>query len=119
MEGVRGLAAWRWLFIIMGAITVGAGIGVIFLLPDFPHNTSKLWFTKEQLAVAEQRLKEDVGDVEDDGPAPTPFTGFIMAVKDIKVWILTIMLFAVTLGCSFNAFCFYHPTVVLLRFGTL
>lgn len=94
MEGVRDIAAWRWLFIIMGAITVGVGIGVMFLLPDFPENT-KVWFTHEELAVAVQRLKEDVGDTGHEEP-PSPFSGFILAAKDIKVWILTLMLFAVS-----------------------
>lgn len=37
MDGKRNISAWRWLYIIEGAITVLFGIIVCFLLPDFPE----------------------------------------------------------------------------------
>jgi sugar phosphate permease len=36
MDGLRGLEAWRWMFLIEGAITVVAGAIAIFVLPDYP-----------------------------------------------------------------------------------
>lgn len=38
MSGTLGLAAWRWMFIIEGAITVVGGIIALFLLPDYPSS---------------------------------------------------------------------------------
>lgn len=39
MEGVAGLASWRWLFIIEGIATVVIAFGCIWALPNYPHNT--------------------------------------------------------------------------------
>jgi len=36
MDGARGLEAWRWMFIIEGALTVFAGGLAVFILPDYP-----------------------------------------------------------------------------------
>lgn len=36
MNGTGGLASWRWLFILEGAITVAAAIVSMFILPDYP-----------------------------------------------------------------------------------
>lgn len=108
MEGVRGLAAWRWLFIIEGAVTVFVGFCVMYLLPDFPHNTTR-FYSEEEKAVAVQRLAEDAGETDIEGENGGAWRGFILCVLDPKVWILTFMLFAAVLGLSFNAF---FPTIV-------
>lgn len=42
MEGKMGLSAWRWLYIIEGAVTVVMGIVVCLFLPDFPQTWRKL-----------------------------------------------------------------------------
>ena len=46
MDGRLGMSAWRWLYIIEGAITVAMGIVVCFFLPDFPQTWKSL--TAEQ-----------------------------------------------------------------------
>lgn len=109
MEGVHGIRAWRWLFIIEGVITVGVGLLMMMLLPDFPHNTTT-FFSKEEREIAVQRLTEDTGESDIEGEmGGTPWQGFILSVKDPKVWLLTLMLFGAVLGCAFNAF---FPTIV-------
>lgn len=37
LAGERGLAAWQWLYIIEGVITVALGLTITVILPDFPH----------------------------------------------------------------------------------
>ncbi|KAI7640632.1 MFS transporter, partial [Hortaea werneckii] len=37
MDGKLGLSAWRWLFIIEGAITVAIAAIAFFILPNFPR----------------------------------------------------------------------------------
>lgn len=120
MEGVHGIRAWRWLFILIGAITVGCGFLIMLILPDFPHSTKKWFFTEEELKVAVQRLEEDAGssDVEGQGEdGNTPFKGFVLAVKDPKVWMLTFMLFAAVTGLAFNAF--FPSLVKTLGYGKI
>lgn len=109
MNGVHGLAGWRWLFILEGAITTGVGLVVMVILPDFPHNTATWLFTQQELDVATLRLAEDAGETDVESENGTPWQGFVMSIKDIKVWVLTIMLFGGVTGLSFNIFM---PSIV-------
>ncbi len=75
MAGVRGLGAWRWLFIIEGAITVSEQSGysselaniwkvaIAFaanmIMPNFPRTTK--WLKEDEKAMAVWRLEEDIG----------------------------------------------------------
>lgn len=108
MDHVAGLRAWRWLFIIEGVATVVVAIAAIFILPDMPKTTS--WLTEEQRELASWRLEEDIG--QDDWTSSSEqsfFSGFILAVKDIKVWILTLLLFCIVFSGSVTNF---FPSVV-------
>jgi MFS family permease len=95
MDGELGLRAWRWLFIIEGVITVAVALVAFFILPNFPRTTT--WLTEEEAALAVWRLEEDIG--QDDWTASEDqslFHGFILALKDIKMWVLV----STTLGSS-------------------
>lgn len=87
MDGTRGLRAWRWLFIIEGAITIVIAIFAFFILPDFPRTTT--WLNKEEMALATWRLEEDIG--QDDwvnSEEQTMWHGFKLALEDVKTWVL-------------------------------
>ena len=93
LDGAKGLAAWRWLFIIEGVITIFIACIAFFILPNLPRTTS--WLTEEQRQLAIWRLDEDIG--EDDwlgSQAQTFFHGFKLAMADVKTWILV---------CAFTA----------------
>ncbi|KAL0936758.1 tartrate transporter [Colletotrichum truncatum] len=110
MQGVLGHAAWRWLFWIEGAITMGVAISAAFILPDLPTNSRG--FTEEELYVAQLRMTEDVGEADADTDDMGPMDGLIMAVKDVKIYIMMLTFTAYVVGLSFNAF---FPTLT----GTL
>jgi MFS family permease len=38
MDGVRGYAGWRWIFILEGCLTCVVSFAFFFLLPDFPES---------------------------------------------------------------------------------
>jgi sugar phosphate permease len=63
MQGSLGRAAWRWLFYIEGALTVGVAIVAIFILPDFPSTTK--WLTPAERRLAELRMEEDAKAVDE------------------------------------------------------
>ncbi|CAK7234361.1 hypothetical protein SCUCBS95973_008909 [Sporothrix curviconia] len=70
LDGSHGIAGWRWIFIIEGAITVGfAFIGYVFVLP-FPDQmlaSAKTGpFTREELEVILDRVERDPGDTDPD-----------------------------------------------------
>jgi MFS family permease len=127
MEGVLGHEAWRWLYWIEGAATMVIAISAIFILPDLPHNSRG--FTEEERAVAVLRMTEDVGEgtflipflalrwlrqywetmliiytADEDSSEQSPWAGLVMAVKDLKIYVMMLTFTAYVVGLSFNAF---------------
>jgi len=114
MEGVRGIRAWRWLFYIEGAISILVGFLAMWALPDYPNNTR--WITPAERHLAQARLAEDAGEADKDGTTDSMWSGFKMAMKDIKVSIFAVMTMSQLLGLSFVNF---FPTLTAtLGFST-
>jgi MFS family permease len=108
LDGAQGLRAWRWLFLIEGAITVVVAFAAFFILPDFPRTTK--WLSEEELALATWRLEEDIG--QDDwvnSEEQTMWHGFKLALMDSKMWVLLALLFGNVSAASVTNF---FPTVV-------
>lgn len=116
MDGLHGLSAWRWLFILEGVITIGVAAVAFFVLPDFPRTTR--WLTEEERQLAVWRLQEDIG-VDDWTSAEEqhPLNGFKMALADGKTWLLMLILTCVVSSASVTNF---FPSVVkTLGYGTI
>ena len=58
MEGAAGLRAWRWLFIVEGAVTIAVAAVAVFILPDYPSSTR--WLKSSQLS---SRLRKHSGPI--------------------------------------------------------
>ncbi|KAL4259097.1 MFS transporter superfamily protein [Pleurotus pulmonarius] len=100
MEGKLGHSAWRWLFFLEGSITVFLAIFGMFVLPDFPSNSSS-WLTPAEKAVAELRMEEEArGHQKSVGY----MQGFILAISDWKVWWLSTIMGLIQLSLSFMTF---------------
>lgn len=102
MQGTLGHAAWRWLFWIEGSVTMFLAILAAFILPDLPHNARG--FTEEERQVAQLRMLEDVGEADTDGDNLTATDGLMMALKDVKIYVMMFTFVAYVVGLSFNAF---------------
>lgn len=90
MDGYRGLRAWKWLFILEGAITIGIAVGAYFVLPNFPRTTS--WLTEEERQLAAWRLEEDIGEDDwVDSKDQTFWQGAKMAFMDIKTYVMVFL----------------------------
>ncbi|KAF2722420.1 MFS general substrate transporter [Polychaeton citri CBS 116435] len=59
MDGLRGYAGWRWIFIIEGGLTVFVSFFFYFLLPDFPEESK--WLSSDEKAYVTARLRADQG----------------------------------------------------------
>lgn len=86
LDDVCGLAGWRWLFILQGAVTFAIAIVGYFILPDFPHTTR--WLTQEERDLAHNRMELDT--VANKGETST-WKGFKQASKDPMVWVFAMM----------------------------
>ncbi|KAK5128829.1 hypothetical protein LTR85_000162 [Meristemomyces frigidus] len=116
LDGAQGLPAWRWLFIIEGVITIAIAAVAFFILPNFPRTTK--WLSEEERQLAVWRLQEDIG-VDDwtSSEEQSFWHGFALAAKDIKVWILMVMLLGIVSSGSVTNF---FPSVVkTLGYGNI
>ncbi|KAL1736843.1 major facilitator superfamily domain-containing protein [Schizophyllum commune] len=57
MDGIGGLAGWRWIFILEGIVTILFALGAAFILPA--DLQSAKFFTDEERAHALRRMKAD------------------------------------------------------------
>ncbi|KAF4922841.1 putative transporter [Colletotrichum viniferum] len=111
MDGAGGLAGWKWLFILQGAVTFVIAVVGYFLLPDFPQNTR--WLTQEERDLAYNRMELDT--VANKGETST-WNGLKQAAKDPMVWIFCAM---AHMHLAANGFKNFFPTVVqTLGLGT-
>lgn len=81
---------------------MAVAISAAFILPDLPQNSRG--FTEEELLVAQLRMTEDVGEVDEDDPNQGAFDGLFMALKDVKIYLMMLTFTAYVVGLSFNAF---------------
>ncbi|OAA66556.1 MFS transporter [Niveomyces insectorum RCEF 264] len=112
LEGARGLEAWRWLFIIEGSITIFIALCSFLVLPDWPSTTR--WLSPTERAVAEWRLIEDAGQIDEDDERWG--YGFRLAFRDWRLYVFALMFFCLQVTTAVSNF---FPTVVsTLGFNT-
>ncbi|GAQ09820.1 uncharacterized transporter C1683.12 [Aspergillus lentulus] len=107
LDGNRGLSAWRWLYIIEGAISVFLGFIAWYLLPDFPENWRALSPEMKHVAIRRMALQAAESDL-DEGNASSQLTGLKLAFADPKLY-----LFAGIYICMVGSFGFtnFFPTL--------
>lgn len=85
LDQVAGIAGWRWLFILQGAVTFVIAILGYFILPDTPLTTK--WLTPEERQLAHSRIEMDTTQNQGDSGV---WTGLRQAVSDPMVWIFAV-----------------------------
>jgi len=58
LDGVGGMAGWRWLFIIDGCISLPLSIAGYFMFPGLPASRKPWWLTEEQHLLAKRRMRD-------------------------------------------------------------
>ncbi|KAE8356817.1 major facilitator superfamily domain-containing protein [Aspergillus coremiiformis] len=107
LQGHRGIAAWQWLYIIEGSITMVVGLTVAVLLPDFP-DTWKL-LSPEMKHVANRRLAIEAAEADiDEAGKMSQVKGLKLAFSDIKTYALAIAYMSITGASGFQN---YFPTL--------
>jgi len=88
MDGVGGLAGWKWLFIIEGIPAVLLGIAAFWVLPDGPEDATFL--TEDERRLVRARIASERREKEQRHLLP--------ALKDPRVLILALAQFGFTAG---------------------
>jgi ACS family tartrate transporter-like MFS transporter len=88
MNGVAGIAGWKWLFILEGLPTVLLGIAVLWILADRPEEAK--WLREEERRIIRERIESERREKE--------MRKLLSALKDVRVLILAGVQFGFTFG---------------------
>jgi MFS family permease len=100
MDGIAGMHAWQWFFLIEGIVSIIVAIASFCFLPDWPSNTRFL--TEQEREMAQYRILVSNGG-RDEGIGGT-WDGLKEAVKDPFTWYFCLMHFALITAQSFKDF---------------
>jgi MFS transporter, ACS family, tartrate transporter len=89
LDGVLGLAGWKWMFIVEGLPACALGFLVLKLLADKPADAT--WLSPE-----ERQALQSAFDRE--GTASQKKKHFGAALKDVRMYILALISFGFTMG---------------------
>lgn len=99
LDGIAGLAGWKWLFLIEGAPAIILAFAVLVALPDGPDQAS--WLAEdERAAIAARMAREPAPRHRDVGPA----------LGDVRVWLLAIPYFGIVV--ALYGLNFWLPQIV-------
>jgi MFS family permease len=88
MDGILGLAGWKWLFIMVSLPCVLLGFVVLKMLADRPDEAS--WLNKEESGALKAMLAAETHH--------RPKTSVFGAIFDVRVAVLALVQFGFTLG---------------------
>ncbi|KAL5323518.1 hypothetical protein ACEPPN_008056 [Leptodophora sp. 'Broadleaf-Isolate-01'] len=107
MEGVKGLRAWRWLFILEGSVTIAIALIAVLILPNYPKKAK--WLTDEEREYAIWRIAEEAAGQEDGEDGESIWSGALQALKDPKVYMLILLQFSLLVGMAYT---YFFPSIV-------
>lgn len=90
MQGIAGLKAWQWFFLIEGSISVIVAVIAYFILPGWPEDADFL--TEQEREMTKYRMLKSNGGI-DEAICGT-WDGLKEAAKDPYTWIFCLMHFA-------------------------
>lgn len=99
LDGLWGLAGWKWLFLIEGAPAVLLAFVVLRVLPDGPHDAP--WLGDDERTAIAARLAAE--------PPPTHLA-LGPALRDLRVWLFAIPYFGIVL--ALYGLSFWLPLIV-------
>ncbi|KAH8728444.1 phthalate transporter-like protein [Phaeosphaeriaceae sp. PMI808] len=114
LQGREGLAGWRWIFIIEGAMTCFLGILGYWALVDFPDKAHKSWnfLNEREVKFIIDRVDRDRGDAK---PEPWNLGKFLRGGADIKVWGFAMIFFNTTTVTY--ALAYFLPIILTENMG--
>lgn len=104
MSGVGGLAAWSWIFILEGLLSILVSFTAPWAIYDYPSEAGFL--TPAERAEVQRRLRADSGHLTDDFDVKYVW----QAIRDWKIYIH--MLICMAGFCPIYSFSLFLPTII-------
>lgn len=104
MNQVRGLEAWRWLFILEGAPSCLCAILVFFFYPDFPETAP--WLSADERELAIERIK----GVASLGHAKITWADAKNTLMDWRLYLHYLVY--ISISVPFSSISLFAPTIV-------
>ncbi|KAL1981031.1 hypothetical protein VTN96DRAFT_3140 [Rasamsonia emersonii] len=116
MNGIGGMSAWRWVYLLEGLATIAFAGVVFFVLPDYPKSPrSSKWLTPREQDFIETRLSENAPLTHEPAFRKEEV---IASLKEPSIWAFMLSQMLVNLGGY--ALQWYLPTITTsLGFTTL
>lgn len=109
MDGVGGLAGWRWIFIIEGIVTVIFGVMTLFFMIDTPKH-SKGWLSEDERRYLRiQSIIREGSRLSEEEAHKFRWSDLFSILTDPKVYMQGWILFSTT-ACSYGI-KFTMPTI--------
>lgn len=103
-QHIFGIAGWRALFLVEGALTVLVSVLIFAFLPDRPEKAR--WLDDEEKAAIEDTLAAEVAEHRAQGA----LTGLRQALTSRRVWTMAVTWFAIAFGLY--PLQFFLPTMI-------
>ncbi|MCW5623767.1 MAG: MFS transporter [Burkholderiales bacterium] len=104
MDGLGGMAGWRWLFLVEGLPSVLIGVLVLVILDDGPQKAK--WLSQDERDLVSRVVAADNAAKSQGGGGHNMMDAF----RDIRVWGLAFVYFSGVIG--FYAVNFWMPTII-------
>lgn len=62
LDGVNGLKAWQWIFIVDGIVSAFVGIVGMYMIPGTPTDCYSIFLSDDDIRIARKRMKDDGKD---------------------------------------------------------
>lgn len=107
IDGVHGIAAWRWIFIVEGSFTAGLAILLYFILPDFPEQAKFLNDNERQYL----KTKLEIWSGAKSGfEKSVPVKKFLEGLKDPLIWVTALAYFGFIIPAY--GYAYFSPTII-------
>lgn len=91
LDGMGGLAGWKWLFLLEGLPAVLMGVVILIMLPDRPHKAR--WLSAREQVFIQSRL-----DAEAETSGAHTGTGLKQVLTTPRVWVLCLLYLLLNVG---------------------
>ncbi|KAJ7182307.1 major facilitator superfamily domain-containing protein [Mycena crocata] len=105
----KSLSGWRIMFVMLGCLTVLAGLGTFFILPDSPMSSK--WLTEDEKSKAIKRVERNQTGIKNPH---FKFSQLLELVLDVQMWLIFTM---VCLLSMTGVIISFYSTTLIRNFG--